>query len=175
GAFTGLRVGIATMQGLAFAHGRPLIGVSALDALVHAVPERTAGLYAAWMDAARQEVFSALYEAAADGTIVMLDEPAVGAPDATLSRWQPLIGGRPLAFVGSGAVRYADRIAAAAGDRAQVVRPTPMIAVALGRLGLERAADGKAGPPHAIRPLYVRRPDAELARERRVEELADRG
>ncbi len=60
GSFTGLRIGIATMQGLAFAEGKPLIGVSGFDALV-----RIAGTHervATWVDAWRGEVFAALYE-----------------------------------------------------------------------------------------------------------------
>src|SRR5262249_14252117 len=59
GSFTGLRIGIATMQGLAFVTRKPLVGVSALEALAHAAsPAAAPGtLIAAWIDAHRREVF----------------------------------------------------------------------------------------------------------------------
>src|SRR6185436_15312148 len=63
GSFTGLRIGIATMQGLAFVHGRRIVAIPALDALAHIgsadAPPGT--LIAAWMDAHRHEVFAAVY------------------------------------------------------------------------------------------------------------------
>jgi hypothetical protein len=43
------------------------------------------------------------------------------------------------------------------------------IAPAVARIGWRRAAGGHAGPPHALQPLYVRRPDAELERQRRLD------
>src|SRR5215470_5426477 len=63
GSFTGLRIGIATMQGLALVTGARIIGISALDAIAQlASRELPAGnLVAAWIDAQRSEVFSALY------------------------------------------------------------------------------------------------------------------
>ncbi len=67
GSFTGLRIGIATIQGLAFANDRPVAGVSALDALVEAADAVVAVdvgegcLRAAWMDAQRGEVYGRLY------------------------------------------------------------------------------------------------------------------
>src|SRR5437870_4546246 len=63
GSFTGLRIGIATIQGLAFVAGRPLVGVSALEALVQeaGVMAAPGAIVGAWMDAHRGEVFSALY------------------------------------------------------------------------------------------------------------------
>src|SRR5262245_21467161 len=62
GSFTGLRVGIATMQGLAVATGRPLIGVSALDALAALASSPAVHRVATWVDAWRGEVYAALYE-----------------------------------------------------------------------------------------------------------------
>ena len=64
GSFTGLRVGIAAMQGLAMALDRRIVPVSILDALAHLGADGHQ-LIATWVDAQRGEVFSALYDATA--------------------------------------------------------------------------------------------------------------
>ena len=176
GSFTGLRIGIATVQGLAFAAGRPVVAVSALDALalLGASPGDDV-LVGAWIDAHRREVFSALYrcgphvyDAAADAVIV--DEPSVAGPDTILERWKPLVAGRRVRFVGDGVAAYRGLAAAAAGSGAEIVVPAPPLAPAIARIATRRAAQGLATAPHAVRPQYVRRPDALLARERRCSE-----
>src|SRR5438876_6879629 len=67
GSFTGLRIGIATVQGLALVHRRRIAALSALDAVVHAaggdLPAGT--VVGVWMDAQRRDVFSALYRISA--------------------------------------------------------------------------------------------------------------
>jgi tRNA threonylcarbamoyladenosine biosynthesis protein TsaB len=171
GAFTGLRIGIAAIQGLAFAHDRPVVAVSALDALALAA---SAGLapgtrLAAWMDAARQEVFAALYEVPGGAAIGLpsIEGPSVGTAAATLARWQPHLQARRAAFVGDGAIRYWDAVRGAHPD-ARLVDDWPPLAASMIPLALDAASRGLAGPPHAVRPLYVRRSDAEIARDQRA-------
>jgi tRNA threonylcarbamoyladenosine biosynthesis protein TsaB len=170
GSFTGLRIGIATVQGLAFAHERPVVGVSALDALVEAgdaVARRHAdqgGLRAAWMDAQRGEVYACLYRRRADRW-EMLAGPAVGRPSDMLAAWAAELAEASVEFVGDGAVMYAAVLSDLLPGRARLLVPDPPLAAAIAAIAARRASE--AGPPHRIRPLYVRRPDAELARDRR--------
>jgi tRNA threonylcarbamoyladenosine biosynthesis protein TsaB len=169
GSFTGLRIGIATMQGLAFVHGRPLVAVSALEALAHAgscdlAPGSVVGV---WMDAHRRDVFGALYQvtdapAFTSVRLVEIDPPSVDAPAVTLARWAPLLTAAPV-LVGDGCVKYADLI----GGLGAIVAPPPL-AGAIARIAESRARSGEAPGPDRVQPLYVRRPDAELAREPRV-------
>jgi tRNA threonylcarbamoyladenosine biosynthesis protein TsaB len=166
GSFTGMRVGIATMQGLALAMGKPLIGVSGFDALAlaagsagtsrgEAANAPPPGRVATWVDAWRGEVYAALYE---DGREAA--PPVVAPPDRLL----PALQGHPTLFVGDGAATFEDLIVAALGDRARMARPlAPLLAGAVARLAADAARAGHRPPPHAVRPLYVRRSDAELA------------
>jgi len=172
GSFTGLRVGIATLQGLALVTGRPLVGVSVLDALGHLGSRGLASgtLVAVWIDAHRSEVFSALYRVGegapfASSRLVELDAPAVGAPAATLARWSGWLTA-DVRFIGGGAELYADVIGGVTGA-SPVTLGAPLLAGAIGRMAEERALAGESIEPVGLRPLYVRRPDAELDRERR--------
>ena len=181
GSFTGLRIGIATIQGLAFANGRPVTAVSSFDALAAAalaLPARPGTvLVAAWIDAQRQEVFTKLYRAdphggggatssagAVDG-FESLEEAAVGDPGTTLERWATLVVGQFVRFIGDGAVRYRASIEGRLGGGSEIVDPPPL-APSIASIGARLAERGLAVAPHAVRPTYVRRPDAELARER---------
>lgn len=168
GSFTGLRVGIATIQGLAFAQQKLVVPVSSFEALAFPTLDLrspTSDLRsptAAWIDAHRGEVFAALYDA--DGR--ELAAPTSLKPDATLDAWSTVLARlQRVHFTGDGAIMYRARIDARLGERAGVDADVPLLA---GRIGLiAAAAPGRAVLPHAVVPLYVRRPDAVLARERR--------
>ena len=141
GSFTGLRVGLAFAQGLGAALGRPVIGVSSLDALAASTVET--GNVLATIDARRGQVYArAFRDGAAMGAAEVLSLAAAAALAESL--------GPGLRLVGSGAALLADGL-----ERPEVA---PLAAPALTAIAvLTRAADPDAAPP---RPLYLRAPDA---------------
>jgi tRNA threonylcarbamoyladenosine biosynthesis protein TsaB len=183
GSFTGLRIGIAAMQGLALANAKPLIGVSSFEALASlawaAAGRERPDYVAVWIDAWRGEVYGAVYATSEDVAPRERVEPSVAPPERLLRAAMSSPVAEPLrraasselsdrassnlatvVFIGDGAVKYRAQVPG------RVIAPTPLVAGAVAQIAHTRAAAGDAPPPHAIRPLYVRRPDAELARER---------
>jgi tRNA threonylcarbamoyladenosine biosynthesis protein TsaB len=170
GSFTGLRIGIATIQGLAIATGRRIVAVSALEALAQSVSTRPETFVATWMDARRQDVFTALYKVAdavlfARERLVQIEEPSVANPATTLTRWGSRIRDARVIFVGDGAVQYADIISRCAHAAWEVLPDVPLLAGTIGRMAAARAERGETIDPAGVHPLYVRRPDAEIERE----------
>src|SRR5215467_5304661 len=113
GSFTGLRIGIATIQGLALVGRRAVVGVSALEAVAQLAScdlaeSDTIGV---WIDAQRGEVFSALYRVAAGRIftperLLELGSPAVDPPLATVGAWSRYYL-QPTLFAGDAVERYA--------------------------------------------------------------------
>lgn len=172
GSFTGLRVGIAAVQGLAFATGHSVVPVPTLEAIAVAAGSRNCSI-AAWMDAQRTQVYAQTFDVRdpAGGAVgwqplgVGTTRALSASPEEVLAAWGADGVVRNTQFHGDGAVRYAERIRAILGPDTVVATEVLPLAGAIGRIAA--AEPGRAVVPHAIVPIYVRRPDAELARERR--------
>jgi len=170
GSFTGLRIGIATMQGLALVNRRPVAAVSALEAYAQLASRSTGAgaIVACWIDAQRGEVFSALYRVAeaplfTPERLVELEAPSVAGPQRTLADWAayPV---QSVIFAGDGAARYEGALPRT-GELVRRALPMPIAGV-IGCMAAVRAGRGLAVPPESVAALYVRRPDAELHRDR---------
>ena len=167
GSFTSVRVGVATIQALALVRERPVVAVSTLDVVARELSSATAAteLLASWMDGQRGEVFAALYTRAADGERPLVP-PAAGTPERVLDDWADRLAGRTVAFGGDAVTSSRGLLDARCGSRATLSERLPPLAPVLARLAAERAGRGETVRPHAIQPVYVRRPDAEIARSR---------
>ncbi len=157
GSFTGLRVGLSTVKGLAYAGNKPVVAVSTLEALASVFP-CTGMLICPLLDARKKEVYGALFRRTGKGLEKIVPESATDIR-ALLSR----IEGETL-FVGSGAALYRDVITECLGKRAffpleNLMHPMPS---ALAVLGLQKAEKGGFSDPMTLAPLYLRKSEAEI-------------
>ncbi|WP_158247219.1 tRNA (adenosine(37)-N6)-threonylcarbamoyltransferase complex dimerization subunit type 1 TsaB [Geothermobacter hydrogeniphilus] len=162
GSFTGLRVGMATVKGLAIGSGVPVVGLSSLTVLAAAVPFARMPV-CTMLDARKKEVYAGLFDTSR-GRPVALGEERVLAPERLLET----LNGDVL-FVGDGALAYRTLIIARLGERAHFVT-TALAAPRAGLLGsLARDAAASVGTasPEALTPLYLRASEAEINWEKR--------
>ena len=175
GSFTGLRIGIATARALAQSRGLPIAGVASTSALlagIAASPEAEGRASLAVIDARRGEVFAALAAPTETGgadisrqkAVISATgpEPVVCAPGEMAARLGPEALANAVA-AGDGAVRFRSEIEASGA----LVLPDGDLAHRLSASWIcELAAGVEPSGPEAIRPMYLRRPDAERWRER---------
>lgn len=147
GSFTGVRIGLACVKGLAEATGRPVVPVGNLRAIASF---GTAPLRAALVDARRGEIYGAVYN--------VRGEAVLPETVARFQDWLAALPAGPIEFLTTDPERFA-----AALPPGAVLTPAPRaLAAAVARLALEEYRQGRALDPAAIDADYVRRSDAEL-------------
>jgi tRNA threonylcarbamoyladenosine biosynthesis protein TsaB len=157
GSFTGLRIGMATAKGLAFAAGKPLVGVPTLDGLASKCAP--AADICAVLDARKKEVYARFYRTDGAGLTVATGVPAVLSPEK-LAECLP----DSVVLVGDGVRAYGHLWRQLSGKKVQFA-PAQMhepAASSLGLLGRELFEQGEILNVAEAVPLYVRASDAEL-------------
>jgi tRNA threonylcarbamoyladenosine biosynthesis protein TsaB len=149
GSFTGIRVALATAQGLALGAGKPVIGVTVFEALAAMAVESgiAAPRLLTAVDSRRAEIFAQLF----DGTGAPLGDPVMLAP-AQIASWA---GPGAVALAGDGAPMMATHLPEAHETRIMSIDPAVVARLATGR--------APAGFPS---PFYLRPPDAVPAKLR---------
>lgn len=163
GSFTGLRVGLATWKGLAYANRRPIAGASSLAAMALAAARDAddGALLVPLLDARKGEVYAGFYRVRGGGIVALADEVAV-APASLPEVIRAVAGGAaPVAF-GEGYEAYAAALLPTVPRLATEVQTPP--AEALAALVAERLASASfdAQALFALEPHYVRKSEAEM-------------
>ena len=184
GSFTGLRVGLATIQALALTNKKDVVAVPTLEAIAYAGIDCVKSLdtktfLIPWMNAFRGEIFTAVYERqriasadSSDSSVIRINEveaPRVGLPKIMLREWGERLNSSDcrIVFLSVNPQDSSMNLTQYFGTDATWSIGEPNLALTVARIGAEIIGKVQPIKPSVVRPVYIRRPDAVLARERR--------
>jgi len=158
GSFTGLRIGVSTVKGLAFATGTPVVGASTLDVLASQISP-TPYLLCPVLDAKKDEVYTAFYQYGEGDLLRRLSAYQAIRPEDLLKK----IRERTI-FIGSGVRTYGDYLQSSLPSFA-IFPPFPLnapLGSMAAKLGCDLLRKGEYLDLSTFVPIYVRPSEAEL-------------
>lgn len=164
GSFTGVRIGVSTVKGLAWGNEKPAVGVSALEAMAwNGTAFGEGALICCVMDARREQVYSALFEVQQGAPVRLCPDRAVALAD--LSE-ELRAGGRTAHLVGDGTevtAAYFEKVGVDCVAAPEMLRWQSAYGVALA------ASRAEPGTADSVLPVYLRLSQAERERQARME------
>lgn len=162
GSFTGLRIGVATAKTLAFAAGRPVAAVPTLMALAWNLPSAAVPV-CPLLDAKKKEVYAAVYQTVRGGMETVMEAAVLPLADlkARLSG--------PVLFTGEASLLFRGEIEQLFGDHARFAPLAAAVpsAASVAELGRQALLECRMVELDSLAPVYIRRPEAEVAWEKR--------
>ena len=164
GSFTGVRIGAATVKGMAFGKGKPCIGVSTPEVLAYN-GEALEGILCPAMNARRQQVYNALFDS--DGrTVTRLCEDRALAITDLGTELKEAYPDRPVYLMGDGAQLVYDALAEDLGERLKMLpeRLLHQSGYHTAQAGLRLYRAGVSTTDTELMPVYLRPSQAERVR-----------